>query len=296
MKRKRNVRELMNLSFDLLIFMKRTIILLAIVFGPTCFSQTKKSDYNADFMISYKMDFKEFVNSELTQSANTALIINNQGSLFTLEAMMNLNKIQQERDLTIADAFLNKSPFYYLIKSDGVTTEHYETIGSDSYKFKEKLDFDWKLINKDTVIGGYSCKKAVMNYSGRQWNAWYASEIPLSVGPYKFRGLPGLIMNIKDSDSIFNFTVSEIKKGNFITNPQIENYFIKDGGKPFEYIDIRTFYEIRDRFYKMSVNEQLQFMNRENVAEVNFVVETVEGKKPRLNSKPKARNFIEIHE
>jgi hypothetical protein len=70
--------------------------------------------------------------------------------------MMNFDKIT--RELTEADVLLNRSSFY-LIKTNGESTEHYETIGSDAYKFKENLNHNWKLIKQDTIISGYVCKK-----------------------------------------------------------------------------------------------------------------------------------------
>jgi GLPGLI family protein len=72
------------------------------------------------------------------------------------------------------------------------STEHYETIGSDAYKFKENLNHNWKLIKQDTIIGGYVCKKATVNYAGRTGVHVYL-DIPITVGPYKFHGLPGLV-------------------------------------------------------------------------------------------------------
>jgi hypothetical protein len=55
-----------------------------------------------------------------SESTNAILIVTNQGSLFTFEAMMNFDKIQQERELTEADVLLNRSSFYFLIKTNGV--------------------------------------------------------------------------------------------------------------------------------------------------------------------------------
>jgi GLPGLI family protein len=67
---------------------------------------------------------------------------------------------------------------FILIKTNGESTEHYETIGSDAYKFKENLNHNWKLIKQDTIISGYVCKKATVNYAGRDWSAWYNLDIP----------------------------------------------------------------------------------------------------------------------
>jgi hypothetical protein len=85
------------------------------------------------------LNYKKFATEAPSESTNAILIVTNQGSLFTFEAMMNFDKIK-ERELTEADVLLNRSSFYFLIKTNGESTEHYETIGSDAYKFKENLN------------------------------------------------------------------------------------------------------------------------------------------------------------
>jgi GLPGLI family protein len=54
-------------------------------------------------------------------------------------------------------------------------------------------------------------KKATVNYAGRDWSAWYNPDIPITVGPYKFHGLPGLVMMLKDRENVFSFIVNEVK-------------------------------------------------------------------------------------
>jgi GLPGLI family protein len=80
--------------------------------------------------------------------------------------------------------------------------EHYETIGSDAYKFKENLNHNWKLIKQDTIISGYVCKKATVNYAGRDWSAWYNQTHTNYSWSYKFHGLPGLVMMLKDRENV----------------------------------------------------------------------------------------------
>jgi GLPGLI family protein len=276
--------------------MKKIIILLVFTIVFCGFAQ-KKATINADLWVSYQLNYKKLLTSESTQSVNTTLIVTSQGSLFTFEAMMNFDKIQQERELTEADVLLNRSPYYFLIKGNGDSIEHYETIGSDSYKFKENLNHDWKLIDQDTIISGYACKKAIVKYAGRDWSAWYSPEIPITVGPYKFHGLPGLVMMLGDSDNVFSFVVKEVKKGDFPFDSKTENFFVKDGGKPFESIDMDEFYKIRKKFSEMTLNEQIKYSNRDEIAVPTLIVEGVNGEKVRLNNnKSKNKNFIERFE
>ena len=55
-------------------------------------------------------------------------------------------------------------------------------------------------------------QRAETEYGGRKWIAWFTTEIPFQDGPYVFQGLPGLILEIKDENNNFLFTLTQIKK------------------------------------------------------------------------------------
>ncbi len=58
---------------------------------------------------------------------------------------------------------------------------------------------------------------------GRLWEAWFSPDLPFSEGPYKFSGLPGLIMKVKDARGHYEFTINSLTKDlteNFISVPQ----------------------------------------------------------------------------
>lgn len=71
---------------------------------------------------------------------------------------------------------------------------------------------NWTLAEGDTLIAGYICKKATTSLCGRDYIAWYAPEVDLPYGPYKFSGLPGLIFKIVDTNDNFRFTLSGLEK------------------------------------------------------------------------------------
>ena len=63
---------------------------------------------------------------------------------------------------------------------------------------------DWQLIpDSTTTIIGYPCQLAKTNFKGRTWLAWYAEDIPVSEGPWKLCGLPGLILRAYDAQQQF---------------------------------------------------------------------------------------------
>ena len=56
----------------------------------------------------------------------------------------------------------------------------------------------WQLLDSTRNISGYPCKLAVCQFRGRTYKAWYTTEIEIEEGPWKFHGLPGLIVEIAD--------------------------------------------------------------------------------------------------
>jgi len=77
----------------------------------------------------------------------------------------------------------------------------------------ENITFPWDLVHDaDTVILGYHCRKATTRYAGRDYVAWFTTEIPVSDGPHKFCGLPGLIAKISDTQNQHRFELISVEK------------------------------------------------------------------------------------
>lgn len=73
------------------------------------------------------------------------------------------------------------------------------------------LIWNWKLNNETKKIGLFNCNKANITFRGRNYTAWYTTEIPVSFGPWKFNGLPGLILEIYDTRKEFHIYPNKIK-------------------------------------------------------------------------------------
>jgi GLPGLI family protein len=76
--------------------------------------------------------------------------------------------------------------------------------------YKETPKFDWKIEAETQKIGEYNTQKATTKFGGRTWTAWFSKNIPMQDGPYKFSGLPGLIVKIEDADLNYSWEL----KGN----------------------------------------------------------------------------------
>ncbi|NMR32609.1 GLPGLI family protein [Chryseobacterium aquaticum] len=80
-------------------------------------------------------------------------------------------------------------------------------ISSDSYKIEEDQKPEWKILPDKQKIGEYNAQKAITNFGGREWTAWFSTDLPFQDGPYKFYGLPGLIVKIEDKTGSHSMTL-----------------------------------------------------------------------------------------
>ncbi len=74
----------------------------------------------------------------------------------------------------------------------------------------------WKLENDTKDIKSFKCKKATSIYRGRTFTAWYTNDLSIIGGPWKFDGLPGLILSISSDDGVLSIEALKIEKKNNI--------------------------------------------------------------------------------
>jgi len=91
-----------------------------------------------------------------------------------------------------------------------------DNISINNFIYNDELKAqDWELLSDTDTILGYYCQKAQCSWRGRDWEAWFTSEIPISEGPWKFYGLPGLITKLHDTKKHYSFELigfQEIKE------------------------------------------------------------------------------------
>ena len=98
---------------------------------------------------------------------------------------------------------------YQVIKDKSSHTimilDYVNAIG-DRFKYEDETGaLPWQISNITDTVSSYSCQKATLNFRGRDYGAWFTTDIPISDGPWKFTGLPGLILKVKDTHGLFVF-------------------------------------------------------------------------------------------
>lgn len=90
---------------------------------------------------------------------------------------------------------------------------HTDQIGMDHLLYTEPLPaIDWELTDGERTIVGYACRRARCTFRGRSYEAWYAPEIAVSCGPWKFGGLPGLILAIRDDAGVLDLEATGVEQ------------------------------------------------------------------------------------
>ncbi len=90
---------------------------------------------------------------------------------------------------------------------------HIDQIDMDHLLYTEQLpDCGWELADGERTILGYACRRATCTFRGRNYEAWYAPEIAVSAGPWKFGGLPGLILAIRDDAGVLDLEATGVEQ------------------------------------------------------------------------------------
>jgi GLPGLI family protein len=81
-----------------------------------------------------------------------------------------------------------------------------DRIAMSDYLYEEDRDlFQWQIESDTREILSYTCQKATVDFRGRHYEAWFTPDLPVNDGPWKFAGLPGLILAVEDSNANFSF-------------------------------------------------------------------------------------------
>ena len=103
-------------------------------------------------------------------------------------------------------------PYYILADLQQKTYIFKDRIGTNSFSYTDSLPaFNWQLKSEYKDIAGHRCAKAIGKYMGRTYEAWYATDIPTHVGPWKFYGLPGLVLSVYDVQHQYSFTFIDMQ-------------------------------------------------------------------------------------
>ena len=233
---------------------KKYIIIL--LFSVAIFSAQEKN-----MKISYQYNYLTDSTNKLAQKEDLMILaIKDNKSYFYSEFKQigdSLLEDDMKNGIDLPNALKNKEK-YGLSKNSYFITKDFQSsqllfsdkIMDNSYSYFEKIPkISWKILNKKEQILGYQTNQATARFAGRDYIAWFTTQIPVSDGPYKFQGLPGLILKITDTKNNFLFTAIAIEKNKYVnTNSKMGKIIPTTKEK---YADLK----------KSSVTNFVQFIN-----------------------------------
>ena len=143
----------------------------------------------------------------------------------TVTKSMPLSAYQRTDEITSADAAMEfqeamlHMPTVWTGYPEGQTTVREFIFPHDYEGYESTPDFVWTLTDDTLTVGGYLCQQATATHRGVAWTVCYTEEIPSSAGPWRLRGLPGLI--VKAESEAHTFCLTELRKeASSITAPE----------------------------------------------------------------------------
>lgn len=177
-------------------FMKKAIAIIFLFLFVLIQSQTHRFFYTVNFKIDslsneYVKDLVVLdVDKDETKFYSNDFLTNDSIRIETGEYEFSYPKfkssLKRKTGTGENTSYITLSPLYYSLKTNDI--QH------------------WKISDETKNIGNFKAQKATANFGGRHWEAWFSTELPFSEGPYKFRGLPGLILELKDSNENYLFS------------------------------------------------------------------------------------------
>lgn len=165
------------------------------------------------------------------------------------------------RDFFIGDSLVTNN--LQIANGTKFNTSHIIThqIGSADYNYYDVLENvvlklpskniqDWKLTNEKKKVKDLNLQKATTNWGGRNWIAWFTADIPFQEGPYKFYGLPGLIVELFDDKNNYKFELVKTQK---IATPK-SNIYIDHMLKSSVAVDDKKYRDSKLKYYDSPVN------------------------------------------
>lgn len=237
----------------------------------------------------YELSFKPKKDSAKIEKVMTTLDITKDKSLyrdFTLVAQDSILKVEVEA-MQKAGVFKDISKSFKTPKFSEKIYKFYpemkiqymEKIANgftpQNIAYNEDVKFNWSILSDKVKIGTYTTQKATTEFGGRKWTAWFSTDIPFQDGPYKFYGLPGLIVKIEDDGGNYSWELKGNKKIENFSDITYAETISGSGGKTLE-MPREKFEKTFNEFKKDPFSSMRPLMNPEmmskNIPGMNMTV------------------------
>ncbi|MCL1671687.1 GLPGLI family protein [Elizabethkingia ursingii] len=222
--------------------------------------------YNAQsFRFEYELSIIYDTLNHNPQKFNTALEVTPTAKKFYDMDVYKYDSIQSKKG---GSGYMNSGFDQNLIKlkSDQINHTFHNISNDDWFQLESKDQIKWTITGEKKNNKEYKLQKATGYFGGRKWIAWFTQDIPIPEGPYKFGGLPGLIVELNDSKTHYRYELTKVtklvsesntfnilekqrgKKAINVTLPTYQKLLIDHYNDPYKYLLNSTSFNFYDQF------------------------------------------------
>lgn len=191
-------------------------------------AETPHDEYGT---LKYKVYYETYVvpnkkDPDLIKSGTTLLGIGEEAVLFQdyneyrADSILKSPRRQSETINAALAASRDKLTKYTIVTLPDRKKYLYQTkeVAFATYRYEETLPvMDWDIREETKQIGDLTCQRAMLSFGGREWEAWFAPDLPVPYGPYLMHGLPGLILELSDADEEYHYIFAGMEE---VTEPE----------------------------------------------------------------------------
>ena len=203
--------------------MKKSIYTLFLFFPILLFSQQSNNPLRITYELSFQIDS---LDQSSVDTEYMYLDVDDKVSVFRSQTTHLKDSILSSKNPRALFG-IQKSKFRYKIYKDRKNDELIFLYDFTTFKYKTENKLPqlvWKIENSKKNIMGYETTLARTHFKGRDYEAWFAPNLPIPEGPYKFNGLPGMILEVYDSKNHYHFTAKGIEKIKVSVNVADQDY------------------------------------------------------------------------
>ncbi len=238
--------------------MKQLLLLTFVFLFIFIFSQNQRFYYNYQFQ-------SDSTDLATKKSELMVLDIDKNGSKYYSESVYQSDSIMNaqfkrqqttkdfETPISAGDNYRGTIHYKVFKTYPNYSMVFYTNLAQQNYKVDDTRKIKWDVLQDKEKIGIWNAQKATTEFAGRKWTAWFSTDIPVQDGPYKFFGLPGLIIKMQDASKTHTIELKGVKK-----NIQERNFDTIDLGQQFVKIDYKKLKSI----YKSYWNDPVSGMRK----------------------------------
>jgi GLPGLI family protein len=176
---------------------KTCLSLLAILFAFTSFSQQQ------ELFVRYSVECKtlyqgKYMELRATNKESLCDIIRITRMVYT----ENGNKFYENKE---------SHRYFYKDYNTNCITGSYNHRGTHFIVKEEMNMMKWRFFSKNEEILNYSCQMAETEFRGRTYQVWFTRELPFKASPWKFHGIPGVVLKARSTDEVFLLEATSLK-------------------------------------------------------------------------------------